>query len=91
VPVNVSISVNPAQGTQVFAAEETPPSGWVVTDINESGQWDSVSKKVKWGPFFDDNIRTLTYKATPPVGETGMKTFSGTVSFDGQNVSIGGD
>jgi len=90
VVVSVSISVNPGQGTQGYAVEETPPNGWGVSDINESGQWDSVNKKVKWGPFFDANNRTLTYKATPPVGETGTKTFSGTASFDGTNVTISG-
>jgi hypothetical protein len=91
VAVNVSISVSPGQGTQVYAVEDIPPNGWVVSEINEGGQWDSVNKKVKWGLFFDSNNRTLTYKATPPVGETGAKTFSGTVSFDGNNVSIGGN
>ena len=90
VVVSVSISVNPGQGTQGYAVEETPPNGWGVSDINESGQWDSVNKKVKWGPFFDANNRTLTYKAAPPVGETGTKTFSGTASFDGTNVTISG-
>jgi hypothetical protein len=62
-----------------------------VSDINESGGWDNVNKKVKWGPFFDPTNRTLTYKATPPSGETGAKTFSGTVSLDGTNVAMGGD
>jgi parallel beta-helix repeat protein len=90
VVVSVSISVNPGQGTQGFAVEETPPNGWGISDINESGQWDSVNKKVKWGPFFDAKNRTLTYKTTPPVGETGTKTFSGTASFDGTNVTISG-
>jgi hypothetical protein len=89
--VNVSISINPGQGTQVYAVEETPPNGWVISDINENGVWDDINKKVKWGPFFGSNIRTLTYQATPPSGETGAKTFSGTVSFDGNNVSIGGN
>jgi hypothetical protein len=91
VAVSISITVTPGQGTQVYAVEDSPPAGWTVSDINESGGWDNVKKKVKWGVFFDANNRTLTYKATPPVGETGAKTFSGTVSFDGNNVSIGGD
>jgi hypothetical protein len=91
VPMSVSISVSPNSATLVYAVEDTPPVGWVVSNINESGQWDSVNKKVKWGPFFDSNIRTLTYQATPPAGESGTKAFSGTVSFDGNNVSIGGN
>jgi len=88
---SVSITVVPGQGTQVYAVEDAPPAGWTVSDINESGGWDNVNKKVKWGPFFDQNNRTLTYKATPPSGESGAKTFSGTVSYDGTNVTMGGD
>jgi hypothetical protein len=91
VPVSVSISVSPNSATLVYAVEDTPPVGWVVSSINEDGQWDSVNKKVKWGPFFDSNIRTLTYQATPPAGESGTKAFYGVGSFDGTNVVIGGE
>jgi hypothetical protein len=88
--MSISIAVTPGQGTQVYAVEESPPAGWTLSDINEGGGWDSVKKKVKWGPFFDTNNRTLTYKVIPPSGETGAKTFSGTASFDGTNLAIGG-
>jgi len=91
VPVSVSITVIPDSGTQVYAVEDAPPANWVVSDINESGQWDDVNKKVKWGPFFDNNTRTLTYQATPPSGETGIKTFTGTAAFDSQGTVIAGD
>jgi hypothetical protein len=91
VPVSVSISVSPNSATLVYAVQDTPPVGWVVSNINENGQWDSVNKKVKWGPFFDNNIRTLTYQATPPAGESGTKAFYGVGSFDGTNVVIGGE
>jgi len=87
----VSITVTPGQGTQVYAVEDSPPAGWTVSDINKNGGWDNVKKKVKWGPFFDHNNRTLTYKVTPPSDETGTKTFSGAASFDGKNVVIGGE
>jgi len=90
-PVFVSISVTPDEAVQVYAVEDTPPEGWAVSDISDSGQWDGVNKKVKWGPFFESNIRTLTYKATPPEGEEGIKTFAGTASFDGTDVAVGGD
>jgi hypothetical protein len=89
--ISVSIAVNPGQGTQAYAVEDAPPVGWSVSNINESGQWDNVNKKVKWGRFFDSNVRTLTYQVIPPIGETGTKAFSGTTSFDGTNVIIGGD
>ena len=91
VAVPVSISVTPDSATFVYAVEEAPPVGWVVSSINENGQWDNTNKRVKWGPFFDSNPRTLTYQTTPLSGETGTKTFSGTASFDGANVAISGD
>ncbi len=89
--VDVSIVADPPGTANVYAVEDTPPTGWTVSDINESGQWDSVNKKVKWGPYFDTTTRTLTYKATPPGGETGDKTFSGVLSIDGTNQDICGD
>ena len=67
----------------MYAVEDAPPEGWMVSDMNEAGGWDDVNKKVKWGPFFDSRPRTLCYYATPPAGETGERIFSGTASFDG--------
>jgi len=87
-PVVVTVEITPDPGTMVYAVEDAPPVGWTVDTINESGSWDDVNKKVKWGPFFDANIRTLTYNATPPAAETGEKTFSGTASFDGSDEPI---
>jgi len=90
VGVVVSIAVTPDASAQVYAVEDTPPSGWTVSGIDNGGQFDSANRKVKWGLFFDNTSRTLTYTATPPAGETGTKTFAGLASFDGTNVTIGG-
>jgi hypothetical protein len=91
VPLSVTIRVIPDKRTESYAVEDVPPTGWVVTRINENGQWDNVNKKVKWGPFSDRNMRTFTYQVTAPVGETGVKIFSGIVIFDGIATSIVGD
>jgi hypothetical protein len=91
VPLSVTIRVIPDKGTQSYAVEDMPPKGWVVTGINENGQWDDVNKRVKWGPFPDRNMRTFVYQVTAPVGETGIKIFSGIVIFDGIATSIVGD
>ncbi len=90
VGITVTINVTPDAGTQVYAVEETIPLGWTVSSINTSGAFDSNNRKVKWGPFFDNAVRSLTYVATPPAGETGSKTFAGTGSFDGLSVSVAG-
>jgi hypothetical protein len=89
-PVSVTNSVTPDSSGGVYAVEDAPPTDWTVTNISHSGTWDSVNKKVKWGPFFDNTPRALSYVATPPAGATGQKCFSGTVSFDGGICPIGG-
>jgi hypothetical protein len=86
--VNVMIEVIPAQSTAAYALEDTPPDGWYVSDINEGGTWDSVNKKVKWGPFFDNQQRTVTYKVTPPPDGSGTKGFHGVYSANGTDFSI---
>ena len=90
VGVTVTISITPDAGTQVYAVEDTTPIGWTVTNINNSGAYDTNNRKVKWGPFFDNSPRTLNYVITPPSGETSNQTFVGTVSFDGVSVAVAG-
>ena len=89
--MTVAIAINPGAVVQTYSVEDSPPSGWTVSNISANGQWDDVNKKVKWGVFFDNSTRTLTYQVTPPIGETGAKSFSGDASFDGVNEVIGGD
>ena len=86
----VSIAVTPPSTTLAWATEEIPPTGWTVGNITQGGVWDSINHKIKWGPYFDNTARTLTYETTPPLGESGAKTFAGTVSFDGSPILIGG-
>ena len=89
--VNVSIGIVPGQTAPSYTVEDQPPLGWTVSDINEGGVWDDSDKKVKWGPFSDTAMRLLTYKATPPAGESGIKTFTGVVLYGGTEVAISGN
>jgi len=88
--LGVSIAVTPDASTQNYAVEDAPPSGWTVSNISIGGSFDDVNKKVKWGPFFDNSARTLSYTATPPVGSSGDGSFDGVASFDGSNAPITG-
>jgi len=54
-PLTVTIAINPYAAAQAYSAEDSPPNGWTVSNINDYGQWDAVNKKVKWGVFFDNN------------------------------------
>ncbi|MCX6925656.1 MAG: immunoglobulin domain-containing protein, partial [Verrucomicrobia bacterium] len=53
------------------------------TLINEGGLWDPSTATVKWGPFFDDTPRVLSYTLTPPAGWDAPIAFSGSLSQDG--------
>lgn len=90
-PMTVTLEITPEATVSVYAVEDAIPSGWAVTEISDSGSFDAVNGKVKWGPFFDHTARTLTYKVTPPTGTTGQKTFTGTASFDGTDTAVIGD
>jgi hypothetical protein len=84
---SVSIAAMPAVTTIVYALEESVSAGLTVSGINENGMWDSVNRKVKWGPWFDANSRTLTYTVS---GTDGDYAVSGTASFDGVGQSVTG-
>ncbi|MGA1840282.1 MAG: MopE-related protein [bacterium] len=92
-PVTITIEVSPDAQTSAYAVEETPPEGWQIdtNSINQNGEWDSVNKKVKWGPFFDNSSRTLTYKVEAPCSAPVCNPVSGTASFNGADQSICGD
>ena len=79
----------PSAGIAVYAVEDLPPVGWVLGAISDGGSLDA-NGKVKWGPFFDNIARCLTYQITPPAGITNRVCFTGTGSTDGLNCTIKG-
>lgn len=90
-PFTVTIAIDAPPGTIAAGVEDTPPFGWSVSNISDSGAWDTQALKVKWGPFFGSSIpAVVTYDATPS-GSAGQQCFAGMVSFDGDEESIGGD
>jgi uncharacterized delta-60 repeat protein len=89
-PVTVTITVQPAWDATTFAAEERYPAGWLVANISHGGGLDTVHSKIKWGPFFDNQTRVLTYQATSPTGETNNQGFTGVASADGVGFPIRG-
>lgn len=89
-PRTVTVAVDPATGVANYAVEDSHPAGWSVSNISHGGTLDAASGKVKWGPFFDDGTRTLTFVVTPPAAATGAGTFAGVASFDGTSVPIAG-
>ena len=84
----VSIAVRAPLGTSVMALEYAILKGWKVTAISDGGTWDVQSRKVKWGPFFDDLPRTVSFVVRGPAEATRLTESFGTVSFDGINHPI---
>ena len=89
--LNVTLEIQPTGGTGVYAVEESLPSGFTAASITGNGAFDPNSSRIKWGPFFDNTPRDLSYVLTAPAGFSGALTFTGTASFDGADLVIGGD
>ena len=84
-PLSVSIAIDAPPGTTLVFLEDSPPVGWTaIANISDSGEYDALFHKVKWGPFFDDLSRTVTYEVTPPEGAAGEQCFAGDISFNGE-------
>jgi hypothetical protein len=90
VPFAVTLTVTAGEGTMIYAVEDSPPSGWPVADINYSGRFDASTGQVKWGPFFDQTPRLLSYRVTPRPDSSGVYQFAGRASFDGISLDIEG-
>jgi hypothetical protein len=82
-PLTVSTLVTPGSVISAYGAEDQPPPGWTVANINNGGAYDAVNGKVKWGLFFDSTPRTLSYQVTPPTNAIGAASFAGQASYDG--------
>ena len=87
--ITVTLLPSPGAGTIAYAVEEQIPTGWEVLSVSHGGAFDTVQRKVKWGPFLDDGERELTYDATVGTAQ-GPITLVGTGSFDGFNVPVTG-
>jgi hypothetical protein len=87
--ITVTLRVVPTNTVVAFAVQDRPPPGWInVQNISHGGSYDLVNRRVKWGPFYDNGARDLTYDLVRPGSATGLNTFTGTASFDGFDVAI---
>ncbi|HEV8544235.1 MAG TPA: Calx-beta domain-containing protein [Verrucomicrobiae bacterium] len=87
----VTLQAAPARGTRAYAVEDLPPKGWQVSEISNDGVFDAQTGKVKFGPYTDDQARTLTYKVAPPATANGRYEFGGSSSANDQSFPIAGD
>jgi hypothetical protein len=87
----VEIRVTPPVGAAAVAVEEAVPAGWQVSRISDGGVFDAESRRVRWGLFFGDDTRRLTYELTPPAGAASAERLKGVASFDGDLIVIDGE
>ena len=87
----VTLRIRPGSGVSAYAVEETVPPGWTVKpgSLDQGGSFDETSRKVKWGPFFDNQARVIAF-VLEPGGNTAPAVFAGVASFDGVDVPFSG-
>jgi len=83
VPLEAGLEVQPDLTSEVYAAEQPIPEGWLVTSVSHGGTFDWRSRKVKWGAFLDGESRSLTYTVVPPL------TAPRTARLEGAQVAFG--
>jgi hypothetical protein len=90
VPVTVTIEVRPAWTVGAWSLQEDLPAGWTLSGPVEGGMQDPLTGQLKWGPFTDTAVRTLSYTVLPPAGQVSEGVFSGTAAFDRESLPVAG-
>lgn len=91
IPSPVQVLVNPALSVSSWTLVETLPADCTGSAISDGGVWDATNHMISWGPFLDATSHSLTYQATFPTGSSGIKTFSGTVTFNSAAQAVTGN
>lgn len=95
----ITIKATPPAGTKTYAIEDLAPSGWGGSATNFSaspptgepgteagnGHYDAGSGIIKYGPFYDDTPRSLSYIITPSSDATDRVLFEVVGSADGSD------
>jgi hypothetical protein len=87
----VTITAAPAASVSSYSVSDQPPVDWMVSSVDNNGTFDATARRVTWGPFFDHQPRTLTYRVLPPNDAAGMVSFNGTATLNGISSPIAGD
>lgn len=86
----IRLIVRPTSSVSVYAVQDEIPTGWIAQNVSDGGAFDSVNNQVKWGPYFDNTTRELSYEVLPSSKPEKTVTFTGIASFDGTILPIAG-
>lgn len=86
----VTIRINPVLGVSAQAVEDQIPNELEVFSISHDGVYDESMRRVRWGPFLDDQPRSLSYTVSYFSTDRPPLRFIGQGSFDGNSVPISG-
>lgn len=88
---NVRVFVAPDSSIQSYSVKEVIPQGFSASEISSGGVWMAASNTIEWGPFNDNEPRTLSYKIREPDNYSGTVEITGTATFDNTEVIADGD
>ncbi|MCL4181642.1 MAG: immunoglobulin domain-containing protein [Verrucomicrobia bacterium] len=86
----VTLVAQPQPGTSRYAVIDQPSAG-PVDAISDGGHYDTVTGCVVFGPFADDQPRTLSYHVVLRPGTAGVMQLQGTATADGVTTPVLGD
>jgi hypothetical protein len=88
--IEISLRIEPDSDTVAYIVEDVLPAGWLVRAMTDGAYYDAAAQVIRFGPYFDDVPRTLTYVVDAPTGSL-RSTFGGWASFNEQSIQITGD
>ena len=86
----VRLPIRTTPDVSVYAVQDQIPAGWTAQNPSDGGAIDTVNNQVKWGPFFDNTARELSYEVVPSAKPEKTVAFVGVASFDGNTLPITG-
>jgi len=89
VPVRVTLEAYPQEGTSSYLVEEHIPEGLAIHDAG-TGVFDASTRVLRFGPFFDDQERQLSFELTSAENRSVVVDLDASASFDGTQILASG-
>jgi hypothetical protein len=84
---SITITATPRGSVSCYAVTETIVPGLAPSGLAANAVWNPANNTIYWGPFVDDQPRSLTYELSGPAGTFPL---AGQGSFDGYPATVTG-